>query len=216
MNSSRAGDSLSVRLKTLSSFHTTQKHIWDIGCDHGHLGLSFATNSFVASIHLVDPAKPVIETLFKKLKDSYITKENIFVHHQQGQDLKLDSKNNCIFIAGMGGNEIGEIIKNLLPQLDAHSQIVISPHRKILELRGLLNSLPIELICESVMWEEGHFYPMLCLALPSKGKKVSLYGVDLWQGEVGEAYRSHQVKYFSSHMDEASKSYVKYLKGLSP
>lgn len=210
----RVGDTLSERLKSIKEFHTNQRNIWDIGCDHGHLGLSFSTSN-VDSIHLVDPSRSVIETLINKLKDAYITKEKVFITESEGQKLTIDCHSNCIFIAGMGGKEIGEIILHLLPQLDSSSRIVISPHRRILELRLLLKELPLSLIEETVVMDEGHFYQILCLS-PEKGPKVSHYGESLWASETGESYRQHQIKYFTPHQDLASQSYVSYLKGLNP
>src|SRR6476661_2613415 len=140
----KVGDSL--RLTKLHSYHSTEENIWDIGCDHGYLGSSFKDSEIVKAIHLVDPSGPVIQNL----KDSYISVPNLKIHHQEGQYLFIDSNSNLIFIAGMGGKEIGEIISHLLPQLDSTSKFVISPHRKILELRALLNVMPISLLSEEV------------------------------------------------------------------
>ena len=215
MSFSRVGDSLSERLKSIRHYHTDQRNIWDIGCDHGLLGLSFEASD-VDSIHLVDPSKPVIDSLMNKLKDAYITKGKVLIKRKEGQNLTIDSLSNCIFIAGMGGKEIGEIILHLLPQLDQSSRIVISPHRKILELRKLLNKLPLSLIEEKVMLEEGQFYQILCLSPMEGGQKVSLFGEELWTSETGESYRQHQVKFFTPHQDLASRDYVSHLQGLNP
>lgn len=200
----------SFRLKTLHSYYQKEESVWDIGCDHGLLGLSFASADTVKSIHLVDPSGPVIDVLRKKIKDSYISIPHIFIHHKQGQELKIESNSNCIFIAGMGGKEIGEILVHLIAQLDESSRIIISPHRKILELRQLLGSLPLKLLSEKVIKEDGQFYQILEL---QKGETnpVSLYGVKLWQGETGEEYRLHQIKHFSPHADLISRKYVDYL-----
>lgn len=209
MSSSRVGDTLSKRLGKLRSFYNHEKHVWDIGCDHGQLGLSFHNISSVENIHLVDPSLPVIDVLKQKLIDSYITKVKIY--HQTGQSLSIKSSSNCIFIAGMGGKEIGEIITHVLPQLNSSSRLVISPHRKILELRSLLNKLPVSLIEEEVILEDDQFYQILILA-PGKGTPVSLYGENLWEGDTGKMYREHQLKAFGVHRDEASLSYVGFLR----
>ncbi len=210
MSSYRAGDSLSHRLQSLKSYYTNQRNIWDIGCDHGQLGLSFVSSD-VDSIHLVDPSPAVIY----KLKDSYITIENVFITEFKGQKLSIISLSNCIFIAGMGGKEIGEIIVHLLPQLDHTSRIVISPHRKIIELRKLLSSLPLSLIEEKVVLEDQQFYQILCLS-PRSGTKVHMFGESLWVSVEGEKYRQHQIKFFTPHQDMASQDYVTYLKSLNP
>lgn len=210
MNSFRAGESLSHRLRKLHSLYREEKHIWDIGCDHGLLGLSFNDHQNVETINLVDPAAPVIEVLKKKLNDSYITKAHFF--HKKGQEIKISTSSNCIFIAGMGGKEIGEILLHLLPMIDETSQVIISPHRKILELRALLHSLPITLLEEQILEEDGQFYQILALRKENAGKKVSLYGEDIWNGKEGQKYLDHQLTFFSVHRDEASQGYVEYLK----
>lgn len=216
-NSSRVGDTphLSQRLKTLHNQYQNEKHIWDIGCDHGLLGLSFKDIETVESIHLVDPSAPVIDVLHKKLKDSYISIAKVFIHLNRGQDINPISDSNCIFIAGMGGKEIGEIIESLLPRLTLKDRVVISPHRKILELRRLLNSLPIALEGEFVLKEDDQYYQVLKLIPHGNSKKVPLYGDDIWNSETGREYLTHQIKAFSAHQDGLSQGYVEYLKQLN-
>lgn len=216
MNSSREGEKLSKRLLTLASYHHHQNIIWDIGCDHGLLGLSFRGNPYVEEIHLVDPSLPVINELKNKVIDSYISKQTLTIHHKAGQSLTLPrEKSNLIFIAGMGGKEIGEIVSSLYPQVDSKSSFVISPHRKILELRKLLGELPISLLREEVIFEDDQFYQIMELAT-GEGNKVSRYGIDIWKSEVGKAYKEHQIRFFTPHRDMASQDYVAFLKSLTP
>ena len=212
-SSFKKGSALSARLQTLRSYHTNQKHIWDIGCDHGLLGLSF-THDDVETINLVDPSGPVIERLILRIKDSDIPMHKINIFQNEGQKLNVSEKSNIFFIAGMGGKEIGEIIQNLHPQVDESSKIVVSPHRKILELRELLHSLPLFLEHEEVIEEAGQFYQILSLS-KNVDEKVSLYGDTLWKTAVGKKYLGHQIKHFLNHQDLASRGYVTYLKSLS-
>lgn len=204
----------SERLNRLHTYRLSEQYIWDIGCDHGKLGLSFVGLPGIEGIHLVDPSIKVIETLNSNLKASYISQSNIKIHHGEGQKILIDQQNNLIFIAGMGGREIGEIITHLLPQLDSTSRIVISPHRKILELRSTLHELPLELLSEEVLFEEGQYYQILNLRVNPKGPRVSLYGDKLWESDTGQKYKMHQINAFSFHKDLASQSYVKELQKL--
>ena len=167
-------------------------------------------------IHLVDPSLEVIKALNTKLIDSYITKkEFIKVHHKKGQEILLDFEKKIVFIAGMGGKEIQEIMKSLLPQLSPADRVVISPHRNILELRKYLNGSEFKLIDEVTIIEDGQYYQVLCLETAAGLPQVSLYGDKVWQGLVGEEYRQHQIRAFSLHQDEASKAFVAYLGQLS-
>ena len=209
-SSSRVGGS--TRLTKLHSYYQNEKHIWDIGCDHGYLGSSFKDIESVEVIHLVDPSLPVIQSL----KDSYISIRKIMIHHNEGQRLTFNSPSNLIFIAGMGGKEIGEIIVHLLPQLDSASRLIISPHRKIIELRTLLSELPLSLTSEEVIEEDEQFYQILELTPNPHGMKVPVYGEQLWASHIGEKYRNHQLKHYKAHKDLASLGYVAYLESLKP
>ncbi len=213
-SSRREGEHLSARLTRLRSSGAGARHIWDIGCDHGLLGLSFYDDP-VNSIHFVDPSSAVIEKLTLQLAKnaSYITEDRLFIHHCEGQNLKINTRENKIFIAGMGGDEIGSIISALLPQLEVSSHFVISPHRKLLELRNLLVTLKVTLLHEEVIFEDGQFYPILVLG-PGSGPQVHPYGQKIWEGGTGAAYLEQQIHHFGIHRDKASQAYVGYLKEL--
>jgi len=205
---------LSKRLKALSEYYDHQSIIWDIGCDHGLLGSSFQAITSVREIHLVDPSVEVI----KFLTDAYITNPSskIHIHQQHGQNLKINHSSNCIFIAGMGGKEILEISLNIIPQLTAKDLLIVSPHRKILELRAYLKESILNLVEEKLIWEDGQYYQIFCLSLDPKYSKISLYGDDIWKGDTGRKYHSHQLEAFLSHQDGMGKAYTTFLKELNP
>jgi tRNA A22 N-methylase len=127
----------------------------------------------------------------------------------------LGPESKMIFIAGMGGKEIQEIIQNILPQLSMADRLVISPHRNILELRKYLHSTELGLVDEICLKEDGQFYQILCLIKAPEFAKVPLYGAKIWDSEVGREYREHQIGTFSYHQDGQSQAYVSYLKALS-
>ena len=205
------------RLQALKAYYLNEVYIWDIGCDHGKLGLSFINEARVKKIHLVDPSKEVFKKLKDTVKDSYITSGAVDIINKSGQKLKIETKSNLFFIAGMGGKEISEIILRHLPFLEKDSRIVISPHRKILELRELLHGLPLELEKEEVIWEKGQYYVIMSLNHNAQVKrKVSLFGEEIWKSKWGEDYRQHQIKHYSHHKDKKSMDYVNYLKFLGP
>jgi tRNA (adenine22-N1)-methyltransferase len=160
----------------------------------------------------VDPSQDVIKVLKEKVTASYITKKELIkIHMKRGQDVILGPNSKTVFIAGIGGKEIGEIIQNLIPQLTPADRLVISPHRNILELRQYLNSTELGLVNEVVIKEEGQFYQILCLVKSSEYPSVPLYGTKLWQGAMGVEYRGHQIRTFGIHQDDLSKAYIAYL-----
>jgi tRNA (adenine22-N1)-methyltransferase len=205
-----AGETLSLRLSLLRSFHSLHSsEIYDIGCDHGLLGLSFLAMPSVSAIHLVDPSAAVVEKL--KIKAAYITDPRIKIHHELGQNLKLGQSAKTIFIAGMGGKEIQKILINLAPQLNTEDRVVISPHRNVLELRHYLSSSDYRLIKEDLLEEQGHYYQLLCLSTANNLGKVSLFGEEIWKAEVARAYHSKLLNAYQSHQDEQSRLFHAFL-----
>lgn len=206
MNFSRA--KLSKRLSLFASYYQDQDIIWDIGCDHGHLGLSFINHPKNPLIHLVDPARPVIEKLQNKLIDSDIPRLSIF--HQQGQEVILSPmKSHFIFIAGMGGLEIIDILSNLFPQLKNGDQVLISPHNKVLEVRAFLQQQGKWLESERVLVEAGIWYPHFLLA--KEAQTCSEFGEEIFKGEEGHEYRAYLMEQLSRHRDTRSKEFLNFL-----
>jgi len=208
---------LSFRLSNLHSYYHHQQSIWDIGCDHGNLGLSFVGRPAVVEINLVDPSSAVIEQLKEKVKDAYITRKDLKINllHQKGQSLTLSPYSKLIFIAGMGGEEIREIVKHLSTQLNEHDRVVVSPHRKVFELRSYLETSDFGLFDEKFIKDDGQFYPVICLSKERTLPKVSLFGQKMWEDLVGQEYRLQQIQNYSPHKDQLSQDYLAYLKGLS-
>jgi tRNA (adenine22-N1)-methyltransferase len=205
-----------LRLQSLANFYVSQESIWDIGCDHGKLGLSFANIKGIKSIHLVDPSALVMSKLKQKLKDSYITdKELIKPLLCKGQEIKLDGLSKIIFIAGMGGKEIRDIVLKLIPQMNQKDTLVLSPHRGIHELRSFLFQSDLGLFDELVISEDSQFYQILCLKKSDLLPKTHPFGDRLWKGEIGEDYRQHILKSLKDHQDVLSLEYLSYLMNLS-
>lgn len=206
---------LSPRLQSLRSHYDSHESVWDIGCDHGKLGLSFLKETEVKKIHLVDPSPHVIKTL-KLFIDSYITKQSfkLEIHEKSGQEVMPGPEKKLILIAGMGGKEIESISLHLLNYLTPNDDLVISPHRDILQLREKLHSSPFSLEKETLVFDEGRFYQVISLKV-KEGPKVHPYGEEIFRGEEGEKYRQHQIAAFTAHQDLRSRKYVQYLRGLT-
>jgi tRNA (adenine22-N1)-methyltransferase len=205
---------LSKRLKFISQLISTPTVVWDIGCDHGLLGLGFRSNRDVLEIHLVDQSIDVIKKLKSNI-DSDIPKPKVFVHFKKGQEIKINQKiKNSLIIAGMGGKEILDILKYVLPQLKQEDEIIISPHRNFLLLREYLSQSSYRLVCESVVSDSGHFYQVLKLSLMPDYNQVSIYGDTLWQSREGLLYRDYLIQHFQHHRDVVSNDFLKFLQNL--
>jgi tRNA A22 N-methylase len=208
--------SLGNRLNLLASFSGQAESVWDIGCDHGLLGLSYLPYPLIKEIHLVDPSGHVMKSLKEKLKDAYITKTpQIHLHQKKGQEIKLNQKSKTIFIAGMGGREIHEILGALENQVTSLDRIIISPHRWVFELRKELSTSDFRLFDETIAFESGHFYQILCLIKTPELAPVHPFGNKLWSSPNGRSYRDHLIKGLYHHRDALSRDLVDFLRHLS-
>jgi tRNA A22 N-methylase len=111
----------------------------------------------------------------------------------------------------MGGEEIKEILTHLESQLGVIDKIIISPHRKILQLRHYLNQSRFRLINEEVIFENGQFYQIMVLTCGGQGEVVTSYGSSLFYKGQGPEYKAHQIHHFRAHKDPESEAYFAYL-----
>lgn len=207
---------LKGRLAELAHCYSDEAVVWDVGCDHGYLGLSFLDEPMVKEVHLVDPSHDVIkELLNNKQLDSYITKRKLFIHHLTGQEVILSSRENKIFIAGMGGKEIIAILKSFEQQAHLHFNCVVSPHKNILELRDYLKDSHFRLRNEFLIKDGGRFYQVMGLDFSLENTKVSPYGERLWNSPYAPDYRDYLLNVYGPHQEPKDQAYYKFLKSLS-
>ena len=188
--------------------------LWDIGCDHGLLGLSApGLRPRLKEVHFVDPSDPVI-TVLENTIDAHIPKPlfKITLHKQAGEELTIPATDNVFIIAGMGGMSILRILAHLRQQSRESDQFVIAPNRDIWTVRAALHEAGWGLRGERLVEEGGQFFQLLALAPIKTVRAVSLYGEDFWQSVVGERYKSHLLDKMSVHRDAASLALLQWLR----
>jgi tRNA A22 N-methylase len=204
---------LSHRLQNIHDHTPLYPHIYDVGCDHGELGLSFQIYPQVHTIHLVDPSSAVIENLVKKVNGSDITKR-INIIERKADQLEIKTKKNTVIMSGFGGRQIAEGVRHLKTQLDEKSVFVLSPHGHVLQLREWLANNEFHLLLDTMILEDQQFYPLLVMA-NQKGRAIHPYGEkELWHSPVGAQYREHLLGVLKKHQNSQDQSFFKYLESL--
>lgn len=127
--------------------------LWDVGCDHGLLGLAAVAHQRVSRSHLVDPALSVIESLKQFLnspKYSEWWKENearVQIVRARGEDV-VASASGTIVIAGMGG----ESIVKILERVQNFDKLILNPFSHFEELELCLSergwTFSLSTVCE--------------------------------------------------------------------
>lgn len=203
---------LSQRLNTIIELAKEGSLAWDIGCDHGHVGVELYQQNRFQKIHFVDPSEQVINKL-KQLVHSDIPLENHLIHHQKCDELFIDeTQHQCFILAGFGGQQIVEGLMNIHSQLTVAARFIISPHRDYLAVRRYLNLGKWSQISENVVFEEGQFYPILVVDNTDKGPAVDLYGgKSFWQSPEGAHWRESLRHRLKRHQNEPDQCFLRYL-----
>jgi len=188
--------------------------LWDIGCDHGLLGLNAPERcQSLKEVVLVDPSEPVFDKLITTV-NAHIPKVSFKItpQHKSGEDITVSTPNNVFVMAGMGGKTIMRILRHLREVALVDDQFVISPNRDILQVRAFLRETNWGLLQERLVEEEGQFYQQISLSKLVHGRPVSLYGEDFWQTPQGQRYKLRMLETMAVHRDPASQAFVRYLR----
>ena len=122
---------MTKRLQVLASLIEKCKTFADVGCDHGYISEYVLKNDLANKVIISDISKKSLQkaqTLLKGYEDKVLS------YNCDGVK-DYDGKADQIFIAGMGGEEIAKIIKNIefLPE-----KFILCPHKNAQIVRELL------------------------------------------------------------------------------
>lgn len=164
---------LSYRLNEIVKLCGRCKRVADVGCDHGkvlaELAKKKSTEFMVASdisAPSVDKAKVLLESLNHK---------NFSVRVGDGCQTLTDADNlDLIIIAGMGGLEIIEILKQAKIKLN---NLVLQPQNNVVKLRQYLLNNNFYIITDKVIHDKGKFYNLLKVKKSETKQKLSFRAI---------------------------------------
>lgn len=142
---------MTKRLEVLFSLITKCKVFADVGCDHGYIAESVLKNNLASKVIISDIS-------LKSLKKAEVLlgnyKDLVKSVHCDGVSL-YDGEADLIFIAGMGGEEICNIIKDIkfLPE-----KFVLCPHKNTSLVRKLLIEKGYFLNRDFTFFASGKYY----------------------------------------------------------
>jgi tRNA A22 N-methylase len=111
------------RFDGLYSLITPGQPLWDIGCDHGLLGIKALREGLVPKAYFVDCARPPIERLIKVMPEDLKGRAHILL--LKGEDLDWAQVSGTVVISGVGSNTITKILKNVPKALRDKFKLVL-------------------------------------------------------------------------------------------
>ena len=163
---------LSKRLDVIKGL-VDEKIVCDVGCDHGKLAYSLLTEKIVDFVFVSDISKPSLNKAEKLLHDIHGYKS---IHCDGLQGYTGCNIDECI-IAGMGGDEIINIIKNSPIQIN---KFILSPQHNNIAVKKFMIVNGYEITFDIIVKDKGKFYNIIKF---EKGEQGNLSEFDLYFGK---------------------------------
>ncbi|MCF0105350.1 MAG: SAM-dependent methyltransferase [Holdemanella sp.] len=131
----------------------------DIGCDHGYVAVNAILLEKVEKAYACDIAQGPLENA-KKTIHLYHVEEKVIPYLMNGIE-NLPEDVDTIVIAGMGAKTIIEILSASFGKLKKNMKLYLLPHKDVNELRDYCSQNGIDILKETIIFEDNHFYPLL-------------------------------------------------------
>lgn len=159
---------ISHRIKEIATFSKNYKRIADIGCDHGFLIIEAFENYDIEYAQAIDNKKGPLDSAKRNISKFEFSKN---VDFTLSDGLEKITEVDAIFICGMGGNLICDIISKNLDKI-VSQVLIMQPNRNSYELRRFLMENSFEMINEKIIHDE--FYYEVIVAVKSTKRDYSL------------------------------------------
>lgn len=144
------------RINKLCTYLSQCKTFADIGCDHGYCTRYMLKHSLCERAIISDISQKCLNKAQTLLK-SYISAGKCIPVLCSGLE-KVDNSADLVLIAGMGGEEIINILKSaFIPE-----NFVLQPMRNVREVREYLLQSGAEITCDDVFESGGKYYFVIC------------------------------------------------------
>jgi tRNA (adenine22-N1)-methyltransferase len=169
-------------------------HIWDCCCDHGLLGMNLLARKAAPTVHFVDVAASLVESLNAKLTKHFVSGAQVGVtwqtHCADAASLNLDTYpgKQLVIIAGVGGDLTLNIVSLLSARLKttgklANVDFLLCPLRQHYLLRNGLREEGFKVKNEILVEENKRIYEILFLTADqtlTELKTITTTGEQIW------------------------------------
>ncbi|WP_225047185.1 tRNA (adenine(22)-N(1))-methyltransferase [Lacticaseibacillus kribbianus] len=152
---------LSPRLQHIANFLGDGRRIADIGTDHAYLPIQLAQSGLIDYAVASDIGAGPVAIATANVAAQGL--EDVIAVRQADGLLGLDPEDgiDTIFIAGMGGLLIRDILTAGLARLDGTETLVLAPNRDDEAVRTWLAKHEFGILDEDLLEDAGHVYPII-------------------------------------------------------
>lgn len=171
------------------------KSLADVGCDHGKVSIAAILEGKVERVIACDISSKSLQKAIDLAEKCQV--KDIEFRAGDGLQVIGDGEVSCAVIAGMGGNEIMNILSRIPLGI---KRLVLSPHRNVVELRSFLSKKNIYIDKDYIVKDGRKFYDIIVAQIDS-GKDCELdrgqllLGKNKFGGDFDEYLRLLRQKY---------------------
>lgn len=151
---------LSLRLSAIAEMVTEGNRLVDVGCDHGYLPVYLVLNRKIPGAIAMDVRKGPLMRAREHISE-YGVDAYIETRLSDGLAALKKGEGDTLVIAGMGGPLMERILTQGKETARSFKELILQPQSDIPHFRGFLLKNGYEIISESMIFEEGKYYPMM-------------------------------------------------------
>ena len=138
------------------------KSLADVGCDHGKVSIAAILGGKVERVIACDISSKSLQKAIDLAEKCQV--KDIEFRAGDGLQVIGDGEVSCAVIAGMGGNEIMNILSRIPLGI---KRLVLSPHRNVVELRSFLSKKNIYIDKDYIVKDGRKFYDIIVAQIDS-------------------------------------------------
>ncbi len=138
------------------------KSLADVGCDHGKVSIAAILEGKVERVIACDISSKSLQKAIDLAEKCQV--KDIEFRAGDGLQVIGDGEVSCAVIAGMGGNEIMNILSRIPLGI---KRLVLSPHRNVVELRSFLSKKNIYIDKDYIVKDGRKFYDIIVAQIDS-------------------------------------------------
>lgn len=179
---------LSARLQTIHNM-VPRGTVIDIGADHGKLVIALFENGIVSHAYAVENKQGPYSRLVKAIQDAGLENDITPILSDGIKD--LPSHVNTVIIAGMGGNNIIDILKKYPNKEKQIQTLIVDAHSSVPKLRQEVTKMGYVIADEKIIEEDGIYYEIIKFIRAN----IAFYGENDYEfGPILRNEKSHTFK----------------------
>ncbi len=151
---------LSERLFSITEMVMPGLVVADVGCDHGYVPIYLVQKGIIPHAIAMDVGAGPLERARDHIREAGLT-DYIETRLSDGVQELQPGEADCLIIAGMGGPLMRKIMEEGRKVLSEMKQFILQPQSEVAEFRHFLQDNGYHIISESMVCEEGKYYPMM-------------------------------------------------------